>query len=989
MRKITQITANPGRPVGPIANGPTRNLMTMTNALLKSLKFPSAVLIPAAILFVFSAFVVQDEPPKLDETRFTPVRLAEDLDEPMAFEVARNGMVYIAERKGALKVYHPDSKTVDLIATIPVNTKYTSKEGRVTEAEEGLMGISLDPNFEKNHWVYLYYAHPTETKHRLTRWELKDNQLNKASEKVLLEVQTQREVCCHTGGGMVWDRAGNLYLTVGNNTGNQQAAQTDERPGRSSWDDQGHSGNTMDLRGKILRIHPEPDGTYTVPDGNLFPKGTEKTRPEIYSMGHRNPWRISIDSKTGYLYWGEVGPDATSDSEIGPRGYDELNQGRKPGNFGWPWFVGNRQAFPVYDYENRRPLEKKDPDRIVNNSPNNTGLRELPPVAPSFIYYPYGVSEEFPLVGTGSRSATGGPVYRQADFKGAKRPWPAYFEGKWIATDFSRGWIMLISMDAEGNYKSMERFLPNYRPVEPIDMKFGPDGDLYVLEYGSNWFRKSDNSSLIRIEYNGGNRKPIVQASAAKPGGSVPLQLALSAEGTKDYDGDPLTYRWVVSGAGQPARSFTGANPTVRFDKPGVYTATLTVTDKQGAANSQAVRIIAGNEAPKVQVQVAGNKTFFFPDQPIRYAVEVDDQEDGSLKTGKIPAERVAMSIDYTSEGFDFAEVRQGQRSVDASTRYAVAQTLIGKSDCKVCHQVATKSVGPAFAAIATRYQGDAGALDRLVGKVRQGGAGVWGDVAMPGHPAMSETDARAIVDYILHVNEKTLSSLPLQGEYRLTIPKGDNGRGSVLVRAAYTDRGGRAVPAQTAEQLIVLRSPQVSAASAPVKKGVEVKAGRTENIMAYPNSYVAFRQFDLSGIRQLEMTAAAQRREGSVGGTIEARLDRPDGPVIGSVVVPLAPEVDMAKVMAQMESGNAATPAAGTSAAPGATPAGGNTAAPTAAPAAPSPNRFARPPVYMDLKGAEGVHDVYFVFKNDKATAIQPLMSLTTVKFMTTAKTQ
>ena len=64
-----------------------------------------------------------------------------------------------------------------------------------------------------------------------------------------------------------------------------------------------------DLRGKILRIHPEPDGTYTIPAGNLFPPGTPGTRPEIYTMGHRNPWRVSVDSRTGYVYWGEVGPD--------------------------------------------------------------------------------------------------------------------------------------------------------------------------------------------------------------------------------------------------------------------------------------------------------------------------------------------------------------------------------------------------------------------------------------------------------------------------------------------------------------------------------------------------------------------------------------------------------------------------------------------------------------------------------------------------------
>jgi cytochrome c len=124
-----------------------------------------------------------------------------------------------------------------------------------------------------------------------------------SSKKVLLEVATQREQCCHTGGGMVFDSKGNLFLTTGDNTSPRDTPfnPIDEREGRGPWDAQKSSGSTNDLRGKIIRIHPEADGTYTIPEGNLFPKSTansgQKTRPEIYTMGHRNPWRISVDSK--------------------------------------------------------------------------------------------------------------------------------------------------------------------------------------------------------------------------------------------------------------------------------------------------------------------------------------------------------------------------------------------------------------------------------------------------------------------------------------------------------------------------------------------------------------------------------------------------------------------------------------------------------------------------------------------------------------------
>ncbi|MCE7064563.1 PQQ-dependent sugar dehydrogenase [Dyadobacter sp. CY326] len=939
--------------------------MTNLYAQCQSLIGVARNVITGTVLISLAAFTVQDTPQKPDESRFTPIVVSDNLDEPMVFEVLPDGSAYIIERKGALKKYNPSTKSTDLIANIPVNTKYTSAEGVSREAEEGLMGFTMDPNYEKNHWIYLYYAHPTEKKHILARFEIKDDQLVESSKKTVLEVETQREVCCHTGGGMTWDKAGNLYLAVGNNTGNQKAAQTDERPGRASWDDQGHAGNTNDLRGKILKIHPEPDGSYTIPEGNLYPKGTAKTRPEIYSMGHRNPWRITVDSKTGYLYWGEVGPDANEDSEIGPRGYDEMNQARKPGNFGWPWFVGDNQAFPVYDYAANKPLAKKDPNKPINESPNNTGLKELMPTAPNFIYYPYGVSDKFPLVGSGSRSATGGPVYHRSDFKAPARPWPAYYENKWITADFSRGWIMAVSMSENGDYQSMERVLPSYHPVQPIDMKFGPSGDLYVLEYGSNWFRKSENSRLIRIEYNGGNRKPIVQVSTDKKGGTVPFEAKLSADGTKDFDGDNLKYSWKITGSGAAPKTFNTANPTVKFDKPGVYTANLTVTDAKGAANSQSIKIIAGNEPPKVAVSLEGNKTFFFAGKSIPYAVDVVDKEDGSLADGKIKPDQIAISIDYASEGFDYAEVIQGQRSVDASTQFAVAQVLIGKSDCKVCHQPNTKSVGPSFADISNKYKGQPGVTEKLVEKILKGGSGVWGEVAMAAHPALPVADAETIVKYILNSTDKTLSTLPVKGEYTPKIPAKDNGKGTVLIRAAFTDRsvsGNKAIPAQTTEEMIVLRSPEINAAEAPIVQGAEMKAlgtaGLGFSVVTFANSFLAFKEFDLTGIKELEMNAAAQKREGAMGGKVEVHLDSPTGTLIGEKSVEIAPEVDMAKIMAELESQKKP----------------GETVKP--------PRRPTREPVVVKIEPTSGKHDIYLVFKNAEAKPVEPLMTLSKITF-------
>lgn len=900
-------------------------------------------------------------PVKPEDNRFTKVVLTEGMDEPMEITFLPNGRVLFVERKGAVKIFDENTGEVTMVATIPVNTKYTNKEGVVREAEEGLMGVIAHPNYKENSWVYMYYADPDTSQHVLARWELRGDSLYESTKKVILEVPTQRQECCHTGGGMVFDKEGNLYLTVGNNTVNprQGTSNLDERPGMENSDDQRGPGNTNDLRGKILRIHPEADGTYTIPKGNLFPPGTEKTRPEIYTMGHRNPWRPTLDSKTGYLYWGEVGPDASIDSIWGPKGYDEFNQAKGPGFFGWPYFIANNLPYTRHDHVNETYGAPYDVNNPVNESVNNTGLRELPkPVVPAFIYYPYGLSEKFPLVGSSGRSATGGPVYRKTDFAGAKRPFPDYFEGKWLIVEFMRGWIMAVTMDENGDYVSMERFLPNENFSSAIDMDFGPEGDLYVLEYGSAWFRGNANSKLVRIEYNAGNRKPLVAASADKTAGALPLAVQLSSAGTNDYDPydqDKLTYEWKIASDNGVNQTLTDPNPSFTFEQAGTYQVSLTVTDTKGEKNRASLEIVAGNEPPVVAIDFkAANKSFYFGEKTMEYAISVSDKEDGSTTDGKIQPNEVAITFDYVPSGFDPIQIASKQRGAESMAALNIGRNLIEGSDCKACHQYNQTSIGPSYEAVAAKYKKTDATVDMLVGKVINGGSGVWGDHAMSAHPQLSQADAKRMVNYILSMLDvkPTAEVLPLAGQVTAKVPEGEDGNGGFLLRASYADKGAGAVGSLSGDDFVALRNPFVNPQVAEIRNSVQLlTTPGTSFFMVGNNSHIGYKNIDMTGIRQIDLFLQAPPRAGAAGGYVEVHIDSPTGPLLGTTGVVKPKQVGFGRP-----------------------------------PEGVDPVKWRRmrnTQVQAVLEPSEGRHDVYFVFKNEQAGPEQILVQVSEIQFL------
>jgi cytochrome c len=835
-----------------------------------------------------------------DQNRFVKTILTADINSPMELAVADDGRVFFTQLFGEFSVFNTKTNKVKLIHKFPI----TNIGGT------GLIGLTLDPNFNANHHLYLYYAPGGQTENplyfQLSRFTLNADELDLDSEKVLLKVPVQKVSGSHHGGSLAWDAKGNLFLSTGDAVSpfpSNGYAPLDERFNEeSNGDSQATAANTNDLRGKILRIHPEPDGSagaapYTIPEGNLFPKGMDKTLPEIYIMGLRNPYRITVNKRSSVLYWGEVGPDAGNDAERGPRGYDEFNQAKKPGNHGWPYFIGNSYPYSKWDFTTSTAGPLFDPKAPVNNSPFNTGLKELPPVTAPMLWYPYASSKEFPELGVGGRCAIGGDIYYYNKDSNSPGKFPDYYDGAYFIADWMRNWIMDVRFDENENYVRTEPFMASSGDFRrPIDMAFGSDGILYVLEYGSVYGLANKDARLVKITYNRGNRAPIAKATIIdsavvarvnkrayltsdrknipaikKISGAAPLQVSFSGKGSADLDDDDaISYQWSFDGKTPGART---VEAKYTYTKPGTYKAILKVSDKGGLVGRDTLIIQVGNTSPAVSIAGPDNKSFYWKNKPFHYVIKVSDKEDGKIDPARVKAFYVYNSTPADITAADISKPSFGEVNYPG-------KALIAESDCKACHQTNAKAVGPSFVAVAERYKKDPDATDKLAKKIIEGGGGNWGTAfVMSAHPQISNANAREIVKYIFSLTDQKKSSIvniPLQGTLDLKYNENEP-RGEYTIVAAYTDKGGKIIGPLKSTDIVTLRPAEMNAAFADGFEGIS--RFRDNLSGGGDNAYLFLKNIDLTGISKIIF-----KYDSGTDAEIQVRLDSKAGPVIGNV---------------------------------------------------------------------------------------------------------
>ncbi|MEU4291373.1 ThuA domain-containing protein [Kribbella sp. NPDC026596] len=574
---------------------------------------------------------------------YQKVTLDDDTSNPMELAVAQDGRVFYIDRNGAVKIVKTDGSVV----TAGTLNVYTGQEF-------GLLGIALDPGFAANGFVYLYYSPAgAEPFDRVSRFKVTGDTLDLASEQQVLRIDTQRDQCCHAGGALEFDGNGNLFVATGDNSNpfdSDGYAPIDERAGRAAWDSQRSAANSNSLNGKVLRIHPSEDGSYTIPAGNMFPPGTAKTRPEIYAMGFRNPFRIGIDPTTNHLFVADYGPDAGAVSPTrGPDGRVEWNILDKPGFYGWPYCVGANTPYNDYDFATGMSGATFNCNAPVNESPNNTGITQLPTAIPATLWMGKSTTGVPEIGGSGAPMTSG--AYQYDATSTSDRKWPAYFDGKAVWADWNDSRLFSVQLnDDRTGVADVSRMLQKLNFIRPHALQFGPDGALYVIEWGSGFGGNNADSGIYRIDYVQGNRAPIAQLSTDKTSGPVPLAVAFDSTGSRDPDGQPVTLAWDFDGNG--TTDSTEAKPSYTYAAAGVFTARLTVSDPDGRTAVSNRTITAGNTAPAITVQAPVDGGFFDFGDTIHYKVTVTDPEDGVVDCDDVITQP-ALGHDEHAHGYE------------------------------------------------------------------------------------------------------------------------------------------------------------------------------------------------------------------------------------------------------------------------------------------------------------------------------------------------
>ena len=531
--------------------------------------------IPAWLFFaVFTTTTLQAQI-TLTDTGFVNEKVIGGFTAPMGFAYAPDGRIFVWEKDGKVKIV----KNGQILAT-----PFLDISAKVNHAvDRGLVGLTLDPTFSSNGYVYLAYvyensgdpASSSPRTQRVTRVQADPANPDHAlagSETTLLGTKATtpcnsgddcmvNEIGTHTIDHLAFGSDGKLWISNGEGSDYRSATAGSLR--------------TQDLSsfsGKLIRINT--DGT--APSDNPWYDGSNSVKSKIWSYGLRNPYRFSFGPSGTDPYIGDVGWFT----------YEEIDHG-KGKNFGWPCYEGTAPE----------PQFQSAFTACANLAASSV-------TAPLYAY--------------AHVSGVGGCIIMGPYLQGSN--YPTKYQNNLFFSDYSNRWMKRAVFDSTGKISSVVTFASNVNNAAYIIQ--GPDGDLYWLSISAG--------TIYRIRYTGtANRSPVAKASASPTSGLSPLTVNFSSAGSIDPDGDTLSYLWNF-GDGQ---SSTTPNPLHQYTASGVqkFVATLTVKDPEAASSQASVTLTVGNNAPTATIAKPANGVVVAPGSTVPFSGGGMDTEDGPL----------------------------------------------------------------------------------------------------------------------------------------------------------------------------------------------------------------------------------------------------------------------------------------------------------------------------------------------------------------------
>lgn len=544
---------------------------------------------------------------------FTSTPVFTGLNMPTAMAFSPDGKVYVAEKRGVIKVFPSTSSNAGVV--------FKDLSLRVFDFwDRGLLGLTVDPRLgdgSGHDFVYALYATdapPGQTPPvwgddcptppggetdgcvvggTLSRIPVLANG-TAGSEQILIEDEWCQQFTSHSVGDLEFGRDGYLYVSGGEGAswanadwgqfgGSTPSSPTPENPcgdppggsgeantfptGRGgalrSQSPRRPAGEPRVLSGSVLRVDPATgDGVPGNPGYSAGSPAANQSR--ILAHGMRNPFRITMRPGTDEVWIGDVGQST----------YEEINRvatntPAKMSNFGWPCLEGDVRNGGYRDLDMCKSLYADGTN----------------PASDAYYRYEHDVHvSAADTCGYAEGSSTAGIAFYDGD------TYPASYSGALFVADSSRNCIWVMSPKSNGlpDPTTVRTFLDDSANPYPVDLATDPvSGDVFYVNIAFG--------TVNRISYTSSNRPPVAAASATPTSGNAPLSVQLSATGSSDPDGDVLAYSWDVDGNGSFGDA-TGVSPTVSYSTAGTWTARVMVTDPGGlSATSSGVTVTVAN----------------------------------------------------------------------------------------------------------------------------------------------------------------------------------------------------------------------------------------------------------------------------------------------------------------------------------------------------------------------------------------------------------